>query len=75
MCTSLTVLYPWPSTINLCLTVLAGAISSEGGTVKAKCAPLLSFLRAAAVEGSAIPFAMADLEFVALDKALEAQRT
>ena len=55
-------------------TVLAGAISSEGGDVKAKCAPLLSFLRAAAVEGSAIPFATADREVVSPDKALEAQR-
>ena len=32
-------------------TVLAGAISSKGGNVEAKYAPLLSFLRAAAVEG------------------------
>ena len=32
-------------------TVLAGAIYSEGGTVMEKCAPLLLFLRAAAVEG------------------------
>ena len=47
---------------------------SEGGDVEAQCASLLSFMRAAAVEGSAIPFATADLEFVALDKALEAQR-
>ena len=55
-------------------TVLAGAISSKGGDVEAQCAPLLSFLRAAAVEGSAIPFATAELEVVAPDKALEAQR-
>ena len=55
-------------------TVLAGAISSEGGAAEAQCAPLLLFLRTAAVEGSAIPFATADLEVVALDKALEAQR-
>ena len=55
-------------------TVLAGAISSEGGGVKAQCAPLLLFLRAVAVEGSSIPFATADLEVVAPDKALEAQR-
>ena len=55
-------------------TVLAGAISSEGGDVETKCAPLQTFLRAAAVEGSAIPFATADLEVVALDKAPEAQR-
>ena len=52
-------------------TVLSGAISAEGGAVGA---PLLSFLRTAAVEGSAIPFATADLEVVAPDKALEAQR-
>ena len=55
-------------------TLLAGAISSEGGGVEAQCAPLLSFLRAAAEEGLAIPFATADLEVVAPDKALEAQR-
>ena len=55
-------------------TVLTGAISSEGRAVEAQCAPLLSFLRAAAVEGSAILFATADLEVVAPDKALEAQR-
>ena len=36
-------------------TVLTGAISSEGRAVEAQCAPLLSFLRAAAVEGSALP--------------------
>ena len=46
----------------------------KGGGVKAQCAPLLSFLRAVAVEGSSIPFATADLEVVAPDKALEAQR-
>ena len=62
-------LTPWDA-----WTVLAGAISSEGGAVEAQCAPLLSFLRAAAVEGSAIPFAPASLEVVAPDKALEAQR-
>ena len=55
-------------------TVLAGAISSKGGAVKAQCAPLLSFLRADAVEGLAIPFAKDDLEVVAPYKALEAQR-
>ena len=56
-------------------TVLAGAISSRGGGgVEAQCAPLLSFLRAAAVEGLAILFETDDLEVVALDKALEAQR-
>ena len=55
-------------------TVLAGAISSEGGGVEAQCALLLSFLHAAAVEGSDIPFATAYLEVVAPDKALEAQR-
>ena len=54
--------------------MLEGAISSKGGAVKAQCAPLLSFLRAAGVEGSAIPFATADLEVVAPDKVLEAQR-
>ena len=31
--------------------VLGGAILSKGGAVKSQCAPLLSFLRAAAVEG------------------------
>ena len=36
---------------------------------------LLSFLRTAAVEGSVIPFEASDLEVVAPDKALEAQRT
>ena len=55
-------------------TVLAGAISSKGGEVEAQCAPLLSFLRAAAVEGSAIPFKTDDLKVVAPDKALEAQQ-
>ena len=50
--------------------MLAGDISSEGGAVEAQCAPLLSFLRAATVEGSAIPFAVAKLEVVAQDKAL-----
>ena len=55
-------------------TVLAGDISSEGGAVKAQCALLHSFLRTAAVEGSAMPFAMADLEVVAPHKALEAHR-
>ena len=54
--------------------VLGGAISSEGGAVKAQCAPLLSLLRAAAVEGSVIPFEASDLEVVTPDKALEAQR-
>ena len=55
--------------------MLGGAISSEGGAVKAQCALLLSFLRTAAVEGSVIPFEASDLEVVAPDKALEAQRT
>ena len=55
-------------------TVLTGAILSKGGDVEVQCAPLLSFLRAAPVEGSAIPFMTADLEVVAPDKALEAQR-
>ena len=45
-----------------------------GGGVEAQCAPLLSFMCAVAVEGSAIPFDMADLEVVAPDKELEAQR-
>ena len=54
--------------------VLEEAISYEGGAVEAKCAPLLTFLRADAVEGSAILFATADLEVVAPDKVLEAQR-
>ena len=54
-------------------TVLGGAISSEGGAVKAQCAPLISFLHAAAVEGLAIPFEASDLKVVAPDKALEAQ--
>ena len=55
-------------------TVLAGAISSDRGAVEAQCAPLLSFWCAAAVEGSAILLEAADLEVVAPDKALEAQR-
>ena len=55
-------------------TVLGGAISSEGGVVKTQCAPLLAFLRAAEVQGSMIPFEAADLEVVAPDKSLEAQR-
>ena len=54
--------------------VLGGAISSEGGVVETQCAPLLVFLRAAAVQGSMILFEAADLEVVALDKSLEAQR-
>ena len=52
---------------------MGGAISSEGGGVEAQCAPLLSFLCAAAVEGSVIPFEALDLEVIAPDKALEAQ--
>ena len=55
-------------------TVLAGAVSSKGGGIEANCAPLLSFLCATAVLGSAIPFATAKLEVIALDKELEAQR-
>ena len=54
--------------------MLAGAISSEEGAVETQCAPLLSFLCAVAVEGSAILFETANLEVVAPDKALEAQR-
>ena len=46
----------------------------KGGYVKAQCAPLLLFLRAVAVEGSAIQFATSDRKVVAPDKALEAQR-
>ena len=42
--------------------------------MEAQCAQPLSFLRAAAVEGSVIPFKAADLEVVALNNALEAQR-
>ena len=53
--------------------MLGGTISSEGGAVEAQCAPLLYFLRAAAVEGSDIPFEASDLEVVAPDKALESQ--
>ena len=55
-------------------TVLGVAISSEGGVVETQCAPLLAFLRVAALEGSMITFAAADLEFVVPDKYLEAQR-
>ena len=55
-------------------TVLAGSISSKGGSVEAQCVPLLSFMRAAAVEGSAILFETADLEVLAPYKALETQR-
>ena len=51
-------------------TVLAGAISSEGGGVEVQCAPPPSFMCAAAVEGSAIPFETSDLEVLAPDKAL-----
>ena len=54
--------------------MLAVAISSEGGAIEAQCVLLLSFLCAAAAKGSAIPCATADLEVVAPDKALEAQR-
>ena len=54
--------------------VLGGAILSEGGAVETQCAPLLAFLRAAAVEGSVIPFEASDLKVVAPDKVLEAQR-
>ena len=54
--------------------MLGGAISSEGGAVKTQCAPLLEFLRAAAVKGLVIPFEAYDLEVVAPDKVLEDQR-
>ena len=54
--------------------MLGGAILSEGGGVKDQCAPLLSFMRAAAVDGLAIPFEASNLKVVAPDKALEAQR-
>ena len=54
--------------------MLGSAISSEGEAVEAQCATLLSFLRAAAVEGSFIPFEASDLEVVTPDKTLEAQR-
>ena len=54
--------------------VLVGSILSKGGGVEAQCAPLLSFMCAAAVEESTIPFATADLKVVAPYKALEAQR-
>ena len=60
-------------TPRLAWAVLVGVILSEGGGGEAQYAPLLSFLRAAAVEGSAIPFETVDLEVVAPDKALEAQ--
>ena len=46
----------------------------QRGGVEVQCALLLSFLLAAAVEGSAILFTTADLEVVAPDKVLEAQR-
>ena len=55
-------------------TVLGGAIPSEGGAVETQFALLLAFLRAAAVKGSVILFEASDLEVVAPDKALEAQR-
>ena len=54
--------------------VLRGTISSEGGVVETQCAPLPAFLRAAAVQVSMIPFEAADLEVVAPEKSLEAQR-
>ena len=47
---------------------------SEGGTAEAQCAPLLAFLRAAAVEVSVIPFEASDLEVLAPDKDLKSQR-
>ena len=46
----------------------------QGGGREAQCASLLSFLCAAAVDGSAIPFEAAHLEVVAPHKALEEQR-
>ena len=52
-------------------TVLEGAISYKGGSVKAQCAPLLSFLCAAAVDDLTVPFEASDLEVVVPDKALE----
>ena len=45
-----------------------------GRAIEAQCAPLLSYLRAAAVEGSAVSFEAADLKVVAPENALEAQR-
>ena len=54
--------------------VLGGAISLEGGVIETQCAPRLAFLRAAAAKGLVIPFEASDLEVVAQDKALEAQR-
>ena len=55
-------------------TVLAGAILAEGADAAAKCAPLLTFLRAASVENSSVPFGTGDVEVVLPDSALEAQR-
>ena len=54
--------------------MLGGAISSEGGAVETQCAPLLAFLRVAALKGLVIPFEASDLEVVAPDKALKLQR-
>ena len=54
--------------------MLGGAISPKGGAVNTQCAPILAFLRAAAVEGSVILFEAYDLEVVAPYKYLEAQR-
>ena len=70
----------FPLSLNQQLTpwtawaVLGGFISSKGGAIKTKWALLLTFLRVAAVEGPAIPSAMADLKVLASDKALESQR-
>ena len=77
-CTSLNASPPWYWTSNSCLKRRGRCWREPSrpkwGGVKAQCAPLLSFLRAAAVEGSAIPSETADLEVVAPDKALETQR-
>ena len=55
-------------------TVLGGATLSKGEPVQAQCTPLLSFLRATALEGLVIPSEASDLEVIAPDKDLEAQR-
>ena len=77
-CTSLTAFPPWHWTNNSRLERRGRCwrypSRPKGGVIEAQCAPLLSFLHVAAAERSAIPFATADLEVVAPDKALEEQR-
>ena len=77
-CTSRTALSPWRWTSISHLErrgrCWEAPYHRRGGVVETQCAPLLDFLHAAAVEGLVIPFEVSDLEVVAPDKALEAQR-